>query len=264
MNENLKETLTAWAEEYNDPKYFQEDPIIFPTRFARLYEAGEASLADVEISALLASHLAWGRRAMIVRDCGRMFDEMGWKPYEYVMSGEYRDEDASLHRTIKWSEFAAICGRLRHLYSEQMSASDAFRHGDLSCHSGHSTPRSGLDPESPAPSIEGLSDAEIRVKVFGQKEDRKAPNKKISMMRRWLVRDDGKVDLGVWKKSDKSRLILPLDVHVYDQATALGMTARKPKDIVTAREITDAFREIWPDDPCKGDFALFGYGVTHK
>ncbi len=235
MNTELKETLTAWAEEYNDPKYFQEDPIVFPTRFARLYEAGEASLADVEISALLAAHLAWGRRAMIVRDCGRMFDEMGWKPYEYVMNGEYRDEDASLHRTIKWSEFASICRRLKHLYEHTAT-----------------------------PSIEGLTDAEIRVRVFGQKEDRKAPNKKISMMRRWLVRDDGKVDLGVWKKSDKTQLILPLDVHVYDQATALGLTARKPKDIVTAREITDAFREIWPDDPCKGDFALFGYGVTHK
>jgi uncharacterized protein (TIGR02757 family) len=84
------------------------------------------------------------------------------------------------------------------------------------------------------------------------------------MMRRWLVRDDGKVDLGVWKNSDKKALILPLDVHVYDQATALGLTARKQKDIVTAREITDAFKEIWPDDPCQGDFALFGYGVTHK
>ncbi len=251
MNTEQKETLIAWAEEYNDPKYFQEDPIIFPTRFARLYESGEASLADVEISAMLAAHLAWGRRAMIVRDCGRMFDEMDWRPYDYVMNGEYRNEDASLHRTIKWSEFAAICGRLRELYSEQSVNPNE-------CHS-------GLSPESPqVPSIEGLTDSEIRVKVFGQKEDRKAPNKKISMMRRWLVRNDGKVDLGVWKKSDKAELILPLDVHVYDQATALGLTSRKPKDIVTAREITDAFREIWPDDPCKGDFALFGYGVTHK
>ncbi len=260
MDKELKETLTAWAEEYNDPKYFQEDPIIFPTRFARLHEAGGASLADVEISALLAAHLAWGRRAMIVRDCGRMFDEMGWKPYDYVMNGEYRDEDASLHRTIKWSEFAAICGRLRAIYSER-SASPSPSSGGSSRHS-------GPDPESPSreciPSIEGLTDQEIRVRVFGQKEDRKAPNKKISMMRRWLVRDDGKVDLGVWKKSDKAGLILPLDVHVYDQATALGLTGRKPKDIVTAREITDAFREIWPDDPCKGDFALFGYGVTHR
>jgi len=233
MDASLKETLIGWANEYNDPKYFQEDPIIFPTHFARMYREGAASLADVEISALLACHLAWGRRSMIVRDCGRMLDEMQWRPYDYVMGGEYRDEAASLHRTVKWSEFAAICGRLRTIYGTRES-------------------------------IEGMSDAEIRCRIYGQKEDRKAPNKKISMMRRWMVRDDGKVDLGVWKKSDKTALILPLDVHVHDQATALGLTARRQKDIVTAREITDAFMEIWPDDPCLGDFALFGYGVTHK
>ena len=233
MDHALIETLTGWAHEYNDPKYFQEDPIIFPTRFAGMHRNGEAQLADVEISALLASHLAWGRRSMIVRDCDRMMDEMCWKPYDYVMHGEYRDEDASMHRTIKWKDFAAICSRLRNIYSTRDS-------------------------------IEGLTDTEIRCLIFGQKEDRKAPNKKISMMRRWLTRDDGKVDLGVWKNSDKKSLILPLDVHVYDQATALGLTSRRQKDIVTAHEITDAFRGIWPDDPCLGDFALFGYGVTHK
>ena len=233
MDIRTKETLIGWAEEYNDPKYFQEDPIIFPTQFARKYEAGEASVADVEIAALLSAHLAWGRRAMIVRDCGRMFDEMCWKPYDYVMNGEYRNENASLHRTIKWSEFAAICTRLKGTYEKTGS-------------------------------IEGLTDSQIRTGIFGQKEDRKAPNKKISMMRRWMVRDDGKVDLGLWKSSDKKELILPLDVHVYDQATALGLTVRRQKDIVTAQEITDAFREIWPDDPCKGDFALFGYGVNNK
>ena len=231
MEQSVIDTLVGWAEEYNDPKYFQEDPIIFPTKFARKYEAGEAALADVEIAGLLASHLAWGRRAMIVRDCDRMFEEMCWRPYDYVMNGEYRDEDVSLHRTIKWSQFAQICENLRNIYDERDS-------------------------------IEGLTDTDIRCRIFGQKEDRKAPNKKISMMRRWLVRDDGKVDLGVWKKSDKTKLILPLDVHVYTQATALGLTSRKQKDIVTAQEITDSFKEIWPEDPCKGDFALFGYGVN--
>ena len=233
MDTELKETLAGWAEEYNDPKYFQEDPIIFPTRFARSHECGEASLADVEISALLSSHLAWGRRAMIVRDCDRMFEEMSWRPYDYIMNGEYRDEDKSLHRTIKWSEFAAICNRLRDIYSTRNS-------------------------------LEGMSDMEIRCRIFGQKEDRKAPNKKISMMRRWMVRDDGKVDLGLWKNSDKKELIIPLDVHVYAQATALNLTSRRQKDIITATEITDAFKEIWPDDPCKGDFALFGYGVNNR
>ena len=188
-------------------------------------------MADVEISALLAAHLAWGRRAMIVRDCERMFDEMEWRPYDYVMAGDYRSEDMSLHRTIKWSEFAHICERLRKIYSEKNS-------------------------------LEGLGAGEIRCQVFGQKEDPKAANKKINMMRRWMVRDDGKVDFGLWKGTDKKDLILPLDVHVYTQATELGLTRRRQKDIVTAQEITDAFRGIWPDDPCRGDFALFGYGVT--
>ena len=233
MDEALKNTLIEWAHEYNDPKYFQEDPIIFPTRFAQMYRIGEASLADVEISAILASHLAWGRRSMIVRDCDRMFQEMGWKPYDYVMNGEYRDENISMHRTIKWSDFSGICGRLKAIYDMRDS-------------------------------IEGLTNTEIRCRIFGQKEDIKAPNKKISMMRRWLTRDDGKVDLGVWRESDKKTLILPLDVHVYDQATSLGLTSRRQKDIVTAHEITDAFREIWPEDPCLGDFALFGYGVNNK
>ena len=224
MDKKTENLLKEWAETYNDPAYFQEDPIIFPTKFAREFAQGRASLADVEIAALLSAHLAWGRRAMIVRDCGRMFDEMCWKPYNYVMNGEYRNDPVSLHRTVKWCEFAEIC--------------------------------SSVD------SIEGLSDAEIRVRIFGQKEDRKAPNKKINMMRRWMVRDDGKVDLGLWKNTDKRDLILPLDVHVYSQATALGLTGRKQKDIVTAKEITDAFRDIFPNDPCLGDFALFGYGVS--
>ena len=233
MEQSVKETLIGWAQEYNDPKYFTEDPIIFPKHFAEKYAHSKASLADVEISALLAAHLAWGRRAMIVRDCGRMLDEMEWRPYDYVMNGEYRDENASLHRTIKWSEFAAICERLRSIYCQRGS-------------------------------LEGLTDTQIRCQIFGQNEDRKAPNKKISMMRRWMVRDDGKVDLGVWKSSSKRDLILPLDVHVYTQARALGLTSRKQKDIVTAQEITEAFKEIWPDDPCLGDYALFGYGVTRQ
>ena len=231
MDKKTENLLKEWAETYNDPAYFQEDPIIFPTKFAREFAQGRASLADVEIAALLSAHLAWGRRSMIVRDCGRMFDEMCWKPYDYVMSGEYRNDPVSLHRTVKWFEFAEICARMKEIYSS-------------------------------VDSIEGLSDAEIRVRIFGQKEDRKAPNKKINMMRRWMVRDDGKVDLGLWKNTDKKELILPLDVHVYAQATALGLTGRKQKDIVTAKEITDAFRDIFPNDPCLGDFALFGYGVS--
>ena len=228
MKQQTIDLLREWAEEYNDPKYFEEDPIAFPREFVQ----HGADSQDVEIAALFASFLAWGKRAMIVRDCTRLFDEMEWKPLEYVMAGEYRNDETSLHRTIKWSEIAAICSRLREWYTW------------------HDT-------------LESLTAKEIRSIIFRRKDDPTAPDKKINLMRRWLVRNDDKVDLGIWHKTSPADLILPLDVHVYGQARALGLTRRKSKDLRTAIEITDRFREIWPDDPTLGDFALFGYGVTH-
>ena len=207
MTRKTVEQMIAWAEQYNDPRYFEEDPLAFPKEFVRR----GSSLQDIEIAAVFASHLAWGRRSMIVRDCTRLFDEMESRPYDYVMAGSYRDDETSLHRTVKWSEAAGICGRLREWYTWHKS-------------------------------LESLSAKEIRAIVFRRKEDPSAPDKKINLMRRWLVRRDGKVDLGLWTNTDPASLL----------------------DMKTALEITDRFREIWPEDPLLGDFALFGYGVTHS
>ena len=227
MDALLKDRLRQWADTYNNPEYFREDPIAFPREFA----SRGAGLKDIEIAAVFAAHFAWGRRSMIVRDCNRLFDEMEWRPYDYVMKGCWRCDAASAHRTVRWSEVASICARLKEYYS-------------------------GYD------SLERLDAGQIRTGVYGQKEDPKAANKKINMMRRWMVRRDGKVDLGLWKGTDPATLVIPLDVHVYQEAEALGLTDRRQKDLRTAVQITDAFREIWPADPCLGDFALFGYGIN--
>lgn len=228
MTERVRQQLIDWAVKYNDPVYFVEDPISFPREFV----SRAASLQDIEIAAIFAAYFAWGRRSMIVRDLERFFDFLEWKPMDYVLSADWRSDPASIHRTIKWSDTAQICSRLKDFY----------------CGRGRS--------------LEELTTSEIRTRIFGQKEDTKAPNKKINMMRRWLVRDDGKVDLGVWKNSSPKDLVIPLDVHVYDEAAALGLTKRHSKDMGTALEITDAFRDIFPEDPCLGDFALFGYGIN--
>ena len=292
MKEDLKNRLTDWAETYNDPVYFVEDPIVFPREFV----ARGASLQDVEIAAIFAAHLAWGRRAMIVRDCQRLFDEMDWRPYDYVMAHSYRDDNTSLHRTIKWSEIAHICNHLYHFYLAEQTRAPRTRATTLISET--LEVEFGSDEQTSAPgtcatlgtirggtasavgssasetvsrgrglssmSLEKLSVDEIRTTIFRQKEDKRAANKKINMMRRWMVRNDGKVDLGLWKHTSPADLIIPLDVHVYTQAAALGLTDRRQKDILTAQQITDAFKEIWPEDPVKGDFALFGYGVTRK
>ena len=80
MDDKTKDLLIGWAEKYNDPRYFTEDPIIFPKKMAEKYACGECRIADVEIAAIIAAHLAWGRRSMIVRDCGSAMDEMQCKP----------------------------------------------------------------------------------------------------------------------------------------------------------------------------------------
>ena len=286
MDPVIAEKLWNWAERYNNPRYFEEDPIAFPRRFAAHLnpveptlgfggEAGNSCLQDVEIAAVFAAHLAWGRRAMIVRDCSRLFDEMMWKPYDYVMAGDWRSDNSSLHRTVKWSEIAAICARLRAFYRGDIATSStrfgaaplippkqAWAPPSNHAEGGRPLEEGAMSPEGPR-SLEQLSAEEMRTIIFGQKEDPKAANKKIWMLRRWMVRDDGKVDLGLWKNCDKRDLVIPLDVHVYRQAVELGLTKRRAKDITTARDITDAFREIFPDDPAKGDFALFGYGVNN-
>ncbi len=228
MTPEVRRQLIDWADKYNDPVYFQEDPIAFPTRFVR----SGARLQDVEIAALFASHLAWGRRSMIVRDCNRLFEQMQWRPYDYVMSGDWRDDQSSVHRTVKWSDIAAICRSLKDFYSTQQS-------------------------------LETLGVKQIRERIFSQKSDPRAPDKKINMMRRWLVRRDGKVDLGVWTHTSPTELVIPLDVHVYDVAIRLGLTTRRSRDLATALQITEEFRDIFPDDPAKGDFALFGYGIDN-
>lgn len=231
MDARTADKLRQWAEYYNDPRFFEEDPIAFPTMFAKRMAEGGAVLQDVEIAGLLAGHLAWGRRAMIVRDSNRLFDEMDWRPYDYVMSGEWRDDSSSLHRTIRWSEIAAICSRLRDIYSTRDS-------------------------------IEGLDVHTLRCGVFGSKPDKNAANKKINMFRRWMVRRDGRVDLGLWKASDPADLLIPLDVHVLRSANMLGLTSRTSANAITVNEITKALEEVFPGDPCFGDYALFGHGVT--
>ena len=286
---NNIEIIRRLAEEYNNPRYFQMDPIAFPKHFLQLTQFGNAgaqcgsagtqygsagavsgggavsgravasgraavsgraaasgrgeadcaageyvyTLKDVEIAGLIAAHLAWGRRDMIVRDCNRAFEEMQWRPLEYVMRGEYRCGQESLHRTIRWSEFAAICGRMRVFYAANES-------------------------------VEPLTPDQIRVQIYGQASNPKMANKKIHMFRRWMVRNDGIVDLGLWSHTSPADLIIPLDTHVHASALKLGITTRKSADITTALEITEFLKEAFPDDPCKGDFALFAYAAENK
>ena len=80
------------------------------------------------------------------------------------------------------------------------------------------------------------------------------------MALRWLVRDDGIIDIGTWKLLKPSQLYIPLDVHSGNTARALGLLSRKANDRRAVVELTEALRRFNPDDPVLYDFGLFGAG----
>lgn len=87
--------------------------------------------------------------------------------------------------------------------------------------------------------------------------------KRVCMFLRWMVRDNSPVDLGIWSDIiDKRTLIIPMDTHVQQEAVKLGLISSKSTSMTAALKLSQKLREIWPDDPIKGDFALFGAGVA--
>lgn len=55
-----------------------------------------------------------------------------------------------------------------------------------------------------------------------------------------------------------------LDAHVAKMAHQLGITTRKTEDWKMVQQVTNYMKTIFPDDPCRGDFALFGYSINNK
>ena len=88
--------------------------------------------------------------------------------------------------------------------------------------------------------------------------------KRVCMFLRWMVRKDSEVDLGLWPFIDQRKLIIPMDTHVLQQSIRLGLINSKTTSMSTALRLSERLAEVFPDDPLKGDFALFGYGVNNK
>ncbi len=86
--------------------------------------------------------------------------------------------------------------------------------------------------------------------------------KRICMFLRWMVRDNSPVDIGIWKDViNKQSLIIPMDTHVVQEALKLGLLTSRSTSMANAIKLTRKLKEAFPEDPTKGDFALFGLGV---
>ena len=84
--------------------------------------------------------------------------------------------------------------------------------------------------------------------------------KRLALYIRWMVRSDD-VDPGGWSGITPRDIIVPLDTHMYRIARGLGFVTRKSADGKAAREATEGFKSLCPDDPVRYDFALTRFGI---
>lgn len=233
----IKELLDELTGRYNTAAFIEKDPIQFPRRYTRR--------EDIEIAAVLTSVLAWGKRSLVLRDAERLHARMDYAPYAFIMNREweaFRESRKNVHRTIFEADIWFICRGLHAFYSTRSSLEELFTGGI----------REGID------ALARLAECRHLVSP-----DKQSPCKRTNMMLRWLVRNDGIVDMGIWKNISPASLIIPLDVHVSRISRLIWSDLPKGDNLRTAYRITEHLAELCPEDPCKYDFALFGFGEEH-
>ena len=248
--EEIIALLDSEAERINSPEFIADDPVQFP----RLY----TDPRDIEITALLSATIAWGNRKMICNNCRKMLRLMEHSPYRYVMEKGYEDlPEGNIHRTFFTANLRHYLRGLNLIYSQYGTLQDFARARHIA------------DSEAPAWELaahlgEALSEAN-----GGLCDSRCLPRnlettalKRLNMALRWLVRNDGIVDLGIWDVIKPAQLYIPLDVHVGRISRELGLLDRRSDDRKAAVELTERLRRYRPDDPAVYDYALFGIGVS--
>ena len=242
----IKEYLDEQTIRINTPAFIESDPVQFPRRYTRLQ--------DIEIVSFLTATITWGRRPLILKSAERMFSKMGQSPYDFVMNEGYKTlRTANIHRTFFEQDLAYMLIGYRDILL-RFESIKAFLESIPELH----TPwdiAAVLYSE-----IKKANDNYPNSKCFSSHLEKSAL-KRFNLALRWLVRNDGIVDLGVWTFMNPSQLYIPLDVHVGNMARKLNLLQRTSNDRKAVEQLTGRLREFCPDDPIKYDFALFGIEI---
>lgn len=233
------------AEQYEKPEFITDDPVQFPRQFG--YKCSQ------EIVGFIAAWLAYGNRKAILSTCEKLCKEMErLTPYMYIKNmgwRKYIDSEEPLYRFFKEKDFADLCRALKEIYDNNEDMEEALSK-NYTCTMGATDYLDALI--SLFPGVKGIP------------QDSKSACKRLNMFLRWMCRRNSPVDLGIWSFIPQSSLLIPLDTHVATVGRQLGLITGKGDSMNTVLELTTNCRNVYPLDPCKCDYALFGYGVNNK
>ena len=255
----LKEVLEKLYVKYNRTELVPPDPLQFAYRYS--------ARGDMEIAALLAATLAYGRVEQIQKTLDNLLGRMGKSPYEFVRDFAPAKRQKLLDFKYRFTPGKDICDLL------ELLKLVFEKNGSIEKHflSGYNK-----TDENIIPALSGFCDSLLNMYSARHKTApgrglkyllagpaKNGASKRLNLFLRWMVRDDH-VDLGLWKSIDKAQLIVPIDIHIFRVSKMLGFCRRKNISIKTAVEVTERFAQIEPDDPVKYDFALCRIGMSQN
>ncbi|MDR0547674.1 MAG: TIGR02757 family protein [Dysgonamonadaceae bacterium] len=244
----MKNFLDEQVQRINTPSFIETDPVQFPRRYERLQ--------DIEIVSFAVSAITWGKREMILRNADRMLAKMGDSPYDFVMNEDFRAlGKANIHRTFFEPDLIYLLRGFHKIFSENGSVEVFLQKQNAQ----NAWDIARLLQTEMASANNGKTNSKCLPANF-----EKSALKRLNLALRWLVRNDGIVDLGVWNILKPSQLYIPLDVHVGNIARQLGILQRKQNDRQAVEELTAVLRAFCPNDPVKYDYALFGIGIGER
>lgn len=244
--ERLSETLKMFAARYETAEFIVGDPSWFMHQVS-----GDG---NQETMAFIASALSYGSRKQFMPKIQSLLELSEGDMIRWIVDGRYRDvfaqnDATSFYRLYDKRTMRLFLDALREMLVEYGSVGEFMRQAGVS---------------------DGLSAVSALCSWFASRggssvvpKDTTSACKRICMFLRWMVRDNSPVDLGLWTDFiDKRTLIMPLDTHVLTQACEMRLIHSRCASMSAARRLTDKLAQIFPDDPLKGDFALFGYAVS--
>lgn len=259
----LAEKLIALACKYESADFLKKDPSQFMHRYSTVREA--------EAVAFIAANLAFGRREQILSHVEQILQSAGSSPCDWILSQKYKDffpeNQVSFYRMYTNTDMRLFFDGLCSILEEGETIGSYFKEKWLSLKEAEIPPASSVDLPAAKKGRDKIYLHQVIASAFPKNcsllpHSKNSAAKKVNMLLRWLVRDNSPVDLGLWTWFDKKDLLMPLDTHVMQQSNELGLINSKSANLKTAVELTKKVAGIFPDDPVKADFALFGLGVN--
>lgn len=247
----MKKILESLYKKYNKKEYIYPDPLIF------LHENKFYNSKDIfnrEIVALIAATFAYGRVFQIIKTIEKILNPMNKNPKEFILKNNKKDFIKSYkgfkHRFNNESFLADFLIGIKTTIKKYDSLENLFLEN-----------YSNKDKDI----LNALTHFTKTINIYSNNKILSNPSKnsackRLNLFLKWMTRSDN-VDPGGWS-IDKSKLLIPLDTHIYKFSRKYNFTKRNSADLKTALEITEKFKEINKIDPIKYDFVITRFGIN--